>query len=114
MSQDAVAQLSRPAPRGRTPPVQMFVSVMLPAAIKKTYRCPMSIPVEVLEAEVLNLPPAERSRLLDRLLASLDPDPEWEQAWAQEVDRREGEIAAGRAAWLPGEEAVARLRATLK
>ena len=30
----------------------------------------MSIPIEVLEVEVLNLPPAERSRLLDRLLLS--------------------------------------------
>ena len=36
----------------------------------------MSIPAEVLEVEVLNLPPAERARLLDRLLLSLDPDPE--------------------------------------
>lgn len=74
----------------------------------------MSIPVEVLEVEVLSLPPAERSRLLDRLLASLDPDPEWEEAWAQETDRREVEIAAGRATWLPGEEVVARLRAKFK
>ena len=74
----------------------------------------MSIPVEVLEVEVLNLPPAVRSRLLDRLLASLDPDTEWEQAWAQEVDRREGEIAARSVTWLPGEEVVARLRAKLK
>lgn len=74
----------------------------------------MSIPVEVLEIEVLNLPPAERSRLLDRLLASLDPDPDWEDAWAKEIDRREAEIAAGRAAWVPGEEAVARIRSQLK
>jgi putative addiction module component (TIGR02574 family) len=74
----------------------------------------MSIPLEVLEVEVLNLPPAERSRLLDRLLASLDPDLEWEEAWAQEIDRREAEIAAGRATWLSGEEVVARLRAKLK
>ena len=74
----------------------------------------MSIPVEVLELEVLNLPPAERSRLLDRLLASLDPDPDWEDAWAKEIDRREAEIAAGRAAWVPGEEAVARIRSQLK
>ena len=73
----------------------------------------MSIPVKVLEVEVLNLPPAERSRLLDRLLASLDPDLAWEDAWAQEVDRREAEIAAGRASWIPGEEVVARLRAKL-
>ena len=74
----------------------------------------MSIPVEVLEVEVLNLSPAERSRLLDRLLLSLDPDPEWEEAWAQEADRREAEITAGRAAWLPGEEVVARLQTKLK
>jgi len=74
----------------------------------------MSIPLEVLEAEVLSLPPAERSRLLDRLLASLDPDLEWQEAWAKEAERREAEITAGRAAWLPGEEVVARLRAQLK
>lgn len=74
----------------------------------------MPIPVEVLEAEVLNLPASERSRLLDRLLASLDPDPEWEEAWGLEVDRREAEIAAGRSKWLPGEEVLARVRATLK
>lgn len=74
----------------------------------------MSIPLEVLEVEVLSLPVAERSRLLDRLLASLDPDPEWEEAWAREADRREAEIATGRSTWLPGEEVVARLRAKLK
>lgn len=74
----------------------------------------MSIPVEVLEVEVLGLPVAERSRLLDRLLASLDPDPDWDEAWSVEADRREAEIDAGRFSWIPGEEAVARLRAKLK
>lgn len=37
----------------------------------------MTIPVEVLEAEVLSLPAPLRSRLLDKLIASLDADPEW-------------------------------------
>ena len=74
----------------------------------------MTMPIEVLEAEVLSLPPVQRSHLLDRLLASLDPDSGWEQEWAQEADRREAEIAAGKASWLPGEEVVARLRAQLK
>ena len=74
----------------------------------------MTMPNEVLEAEVLSLPPVQRSHLLDRLLASLDPDTGWEQEWAQEADRREAEIAAGKASWLPGEEVVARLRAQLK
>lgn len=73
----------------------------------------MTIPVEVLEAEVLSLPAPLRSRLLDRLIASLDADPEWEEAWAQEADRREAEIASGKAVWIPGEEAVARIRAKL-
>ena len=74
----------------------------------------MTMPIEVLEAEVLSLPPVQRSHLLDRLLASLDPDTGWEQEWAQEADRREAEIAAGKSSWLPGEEVVARLRAQLK
>ena len=74
----------------------------------------MTMPIEVLEAEVLSLPPLQRSHLLDRLLASLDPDTGWEQEWAQEADRREAEIAAGKSSWLPGEEVVARLRAQLK
>jgi hypothetical protein len=51
---------------------------------------------------------------LDRLLASLAHDAEWEVAWAEEADRREALIDAGQAAWVNGPEAVARLRATLK
>ena len=74
----------------------------------------MTMPIEILKAEVLSLPPVQRSHLLDRLLASLDPDTGWEQEWAQEADRREAEIAAGKSSWLPGEEVVARLRAQLK
>ena len=74
----------------------------------------MPIPLEVLEAKVLNLPPTERSHRPGKLLASLDPDPEWAKAWAREADRREAAIEAGRAKWIPGEEVVARLRAQLK
>ena len=74
----------------------------------------MSMPVELLEAEVLKLPPDQRSRLLDRLLASLDRDPGWEQDWLAEVDRREAAIAAGHSTWRAGEDVVARLQAILK
>ena len=77
----------------------------------------MSVPMEILAAEVLGLPPEERSQLLDRLLASLEPspaDPAWEQEWADEVDRREAGIHSGTANWVPGEEAVARLRDRLR
>ena len=71
-------------------------------------------PLEVLEAEVLSLPAPLRSRLLDKLIASLDADPEWEEAWAQEADRRETRIAAGATMCLPGAEVLDRLRRTLE
>jgi hypothetical protein len=73
----------------------------------------MKIPIEVLEAEVMALPPAQRSWLLDRLLSSLDADTEWATAWAEEVDRREADIAAGRSDWVPGVEAIKRARSAL-
>jgi hypothetical protein len=73
----------------------------------------MSKPVEAIEAEALNLPQADRSRLIDRLIASLEQDPEWESAWSAEADRREGRIASGEGAWVPGAEAIARLRSKL-
>ena len=73
----------------------------------------MAIPIDVLEAEALSLPKADRSRLVDRLLASLGHDPEWEEAWSQEADRRESRIVDGEAQWVSGPEAVARIRASL-
>ncbi len=74
----------------------------------------MTIPIDVLEAEVLSLPEAERSRLVDRLLASLGHDPDWAQAWSDEADRREARVAEGQAQWVDGPDAVARVRAALK
>ena len=69
--------------------------------------------LEVLEAEVLKLGPADRSHLLERLIASLDSDPEIEKAWEQEADRREAELDSGAVAAVPGDEALARLRSRL-
>ena len=74
----------------------------------------MAIPIDVLEAEVLSLPQADRSRLVDRLLSSLGHDQEWEEAWSEEADRREAQITSGQAQWVNGPEAVARIRASLK
>jgi hypothetical protein len=76
--------------------------------------CAMTIPIDVLEAEVLSLPQADRSRLVDRLLASLGHDPEWAQAWSEGADRREAQMAVGQAQWVDGPDAVARVRAALK
>lgn len=73
----------------------------------------MSTNLEVLEAEVLQLAPIERLHLLERLIASLDSDPEVEEAWEREADRREAELESGSIAAVPGQEAIVRLRARL-
>ncbi len=73
----------------------------------------MATNLEVLEAEALKLNPADRSRLLERLIASLDTDPELEAVWEQEADRREALLASGAVTEVPAREALARLRARL-
>ncbi len=74
----------------------------------------MPITVEVLEAEALNLSVAERSRLVEKLILSLDTEPDVESAWAMEVARRHAEIESGAVSLLPGAEALARLKAEFK
>jgi putative addiction module component (TIGR02574 family) len=73
----------------------------------------MNTHLEVLESEALKLDPADRSHLLERLIASLDVDPEVEQLWELEADRRVAELNSGASIAIPGEEAMAHLRAVL-
>ena len=74
----------------------------------------MSSTVEALEAEALQLSAAERARLVERLIASLDADPEVEEAWAVEVERRNAEIESGAVSLISGPEALARLKAEFR
>jgi hypothetical protein len=71
----------------------------------------MSVALESLQAQVLRLPPADRAKLLDRLIASLDVDAEAEAAWDNLADRREGELQAGTAEAVALDVAIARLEA---
>jgi putative addiction module component (TIGR02574 family) len=71
----------------------------------------MSFTVEALEAEAMNLPVAERVRLVEKLIVSLDAEPDVEAAWAAEVERRHAEIESGAVALLPGADTLARLKA---
>ncbi len=71
----------------------------------------VATPLEILEAQVMQLEGADRAHLLERLIWSLDKDPEVEAAWEREIDRREAELEAGTATLIPMEEAMARLRA---
>ena len=67
--------------------------------------------VETLEAAALQLTPADRARLVDQLIATLDADPEVEEAWAVEVECRQTEIEDGSVTWLTGPENLAKLKA---
>ena len=70
--------------------------------------------VETLEAGALQLTSADRARLVDRLIATLDADPEVEEAWATEVERRQTEMENGTVTLLPGPESLAELKAKFK
>ena len=71
----------------------------------------MSRTLESLKAEVMSLAPAERARLLDQLIASLDRDAETEAAWDEVALKREGEIESGSVKGVPLEEVLTRLEA---
>lgn len=73
----------------------------------------MSTQLETLEAQVIKFGPADRSHLLERLIVSLDADPEVETAWELEADHREAMLDAGTVSMVPAHEAMARLRAGL-
>ena len=71
----------------------------------------MSATVEELEAQALSLSSAQRAHLVEKLIVSLDSEPEIENTWAAEVERRHAEIESGTVSLLPGAETLARLRA---
>ena len=70
--------------------------------------------LEVLEAEALKLTSGERAALAQHLLASLDEDAEFEEAWAAEVERRIADVENGVTQVIPIAEALAQVRAALK
>jgi len=62
--------------------------------------------------EALSLPADERLGLVEMLLASLNLPlrPEIERAWAEEAERRIGEIDRGEVELIPGEQVFERIR----
>ncbi|HMO47024.1 MAG TPA: addiction module protein [Rubrivivax sp.] len=70
--------------------------------------------MEVLEAELLQLPKADRIRLLDRVVASLDADAARDAAWDAIAARREAEAEQDPSVLLELDDATAKLRAEVK
>lgn len=74
----------------------------------------MSIPLEALESEVLRLPTAERRRLLDRVVASLDVDARRDAAWDALARSREDVARQDPSLFLPLDDVLEELRAELR
>lgn len=75
----------------------------------------MSMPLETLEAEAMQLSPVERGLLLRKLAISLDSEPNDSpeaiaQAWDEEIDRRLDKMDRGETLWVSGEDALRRIK----
>ena len=71
----------------------------------------MEMTLDSLQAEVLKLSAADRTRLLDVLLDSIDEDEEVEREWEQIADERDAELDSGAVSPVDGPAVLARLRA---
>lgn len=74
----------------------------------------MKSAAEEVEAAVLSLPRSERARLAERLIASLDEDPEIEEAWAEEVRRRLEAFRKGEIDAVPANDVLTETRRRIK
>lgn len=72
--------------------------------------------LEQLIEELLSLPSASRALLAEKLVESLecDPDPVIQVAWITEAKRRLNEIRSGNVQPIPAEDALAQVRRLLE
>jgi hypothetical protein len=78
----------------------------------------MTMTLDAIETEIMNLNTEDRSRLLDRLISSLDSDAAIDAAilaeWESEAGRRDAEVDAGQVQLVPLDDALAALYAKLQ
>lgn len=71
----------------------------------------MSQDITVIEKEALNLPTADRAKLAERLLTSLDkPDPDIDQLWIAEADARVEAYDSGQLGAAPADQVFGKYR----
>ena len=80
------------------------------------YLSRMADPASKLEAKVLKLPPEQRARLAQRLISSLDQasDPESEEFWIREAERRLEDLESGSVEPVPAERVLEKARSSLR
>ena len=76
----------------------------------------MSITIEKLAEQAMNLPGESRARLADLLVESLDADTltEIDQLWLAEAKRRRDEVRSDQVKTIPGDEALQSVRDSLR
>lgn len=73
----------------------------------------MSNSIDDIAAQALKLPPDERAKLIDQLIASIAPRSPSETEWLAVARKRRDEVRAGKVSMSPGDEALARVRARI-
>jgi putative addiction module component (TIGR02574 family) len=78
----------------------------------------MAAILEELESQALQLSPPERSKLIHRLIVSLEGEPEESpeaiaKAWDEEIARRVADMEAGRTQWIPADEVFKKIDAII-
>ena len=73
----------------------------------------MSVPIEVLAQQVLQLPTSDRARLLDQIVSSLDSDKARDARWNAVAAQRDADADADPTLLVPGSAALARVRASV-
>ena len=79
----------------------------------------MALSIAELEAEIAQLSMEDKERLISLLIRSLEAEVEEdpqivEAAWQQEVERRSRQIEEGKVKLVPADEALARIRNSLR
>lgn len=79
-------------------------------------KCLRTMNPTTIEREALHLSALDRAKLAHKLLLSLDDmsEPEVEEAWFDEAERRAAEIDQGLVQLIPAEEVSRKARALLK
>jgi len=76
----------------------------------------MTIALKKIEDDALKLPVRSRARLAERLIMSLEEaaDPDAEQAWLDEIERRSVELKGGKVTGVPAGKVFKKARAALR
>lgn len=73
----------------------------------------MTLPVEVLAQQVLQLESSDRAKLLSQVITSLDSDRARDAKWNALAAQRDAEADADPTVLVSGPEAIARIRAAV-